>query len=126
MYVPVSRPSASADRSLLQNFFSDLETCDQAITLACLRVLYDFVYTPLAPQKNTIGVGKGRHNLTLSSRTLIRLTLQSNIPRNRTMRPTLTSSSRTTLRARSASARSSSPSTEVRCSYCLLSITYSK
>ncbi|EIW53707.1 subtilisin-like protein [Trametes versicolor FP-101664 SS1] len=41
---------------VVHNFFSDLETCDQAITLACLRVLYDFVYTPIAPQKNTIGV----------------------------------------------------------------------
>ncbi|KAI0370826.1 subtilisin-like protein [Pilatotrama ljubarskyi] len=41
---------------VIENFFSDLEHCDETITLACLRVLYDFVYEPLATHKNTIGV----------------------------------------------------------------------
>ncbi|KAI0752912.1 subtilisin-like protein [Daedaleopsis nitida] len=40
----------------LHNIFTDLSHCDEAITLACLRVLYDFVYVPLAADKNTIGV----------------------------------------------------------------------
>ena len=43
-----------------QNIFKDLEHCDETITLACLRVLYDFVYTPFATGKNTIGVGTNR------------------------------------------------------------------
>ncbi|KAI0357925.1 subtilisin-like protein [Trametes cingulata] len=41
---------------VVQNFFTDLEHCDETITLACLRVLYDFVYAPVATHKNTIGV----------------------------------------------------------------------
>ncbi|KAI0672543.1 subtilisin-like protein [Trametes maxima] len=41
---------------VIHNIFTELQHCDEAITLACLRVLYDFVYTPVAPQKNTIGV----------------------------------------------------------------------
>ncbi|KAI0686626.1 subtilisin-like protein [Earliella scabrosa] len=40
----------------VHNIFTDLAHCDEAITLACLRVLYDFVYTPFAAKKNTIGV----------------------------------------------------------------------
>ena len=41
-----------------QDIFTDLEHCDEIITLACLRVLYDFIYEPLAANKNSIGVGK--------------------------------------------------------------------
>ncbi|TFK74740.1 subtilisin-like protein [Pluteus cervinus] len=33
-----------------------LETCDQMITLECLRALYDFNYTPVATDKNTFGI----------------------------------------------------------------------
>ncbi|KAH9886275.1 subtilisin-like protein [Cubamyces lactineus] len=41
---------------VIHNIFNDLEHCDETITLACLRVLYDFVYAPVATNKNTIGV----------------------------------------------------------------------
>ncbi|KAM5539764.1 hypothetical protein V8D89_006577 [Ganoderma adspersum] len=41
---------------VLHDIFTDLEHCDETITLACLRVLYDFVYEPLAANKNSIGV----------------------------------------------------------------------
>ncbi|TFK80778.1 subtilisin-like protein [Polyporus arcularius HHB13444] len=40
----------------VHTIFTDLEHCDEVITLACLRTLYDFVYTPFAPGRNTIGV----------------------------------------------------------------------
>ncbi|KAI0633976.1 subtilisin-like protein [Trametes polyzona] len=41
---------------VIHNIFHELDDCDKTITLACLRVLYDFVYEPIATQKNTIGV----------------------------------------------------------------------
>ncbi|KAI0717849.1 subtilisin-like protein [Cerioporus squamosus] len=40
----------------VHSIFTDLEHCDEVITLACLRALYDFKYTPFAPKKNSIGV----------------------------------------------------------------------
>ncbi|KAH9856376.1 subtilisin-like protein [Lenzites betulinus] len=41
---------------VVHGIVNDLENCDTTITLACLRVLYDFVYEPIAPEKNTIGI----------------------------------------------------------------------
>ncbi|KAI0824504.1 subtilisin-like protein [Trametes gibbosa] len=41
---------------VIHNIFNQLEDCDKTITLACLRVLYDFVYVPIATQKNTLGI----------------------------------------------------------------------
>ncbi|TBU52071.1 subtilisin-like protein [Dichomitus squalens] len=41
---------------VIHTIFTDLEHCDETITLACLRVLYDFVYQPVAADKNSIGV----------------------------------------------------------------------
>lgn len=32
--------------------------CDQAVTLDCLRDLYDFHYTPVAGDKNSVAVGE--------------------------------------------------------------------
>jgi len=34
----------------------ELDTCDQAITPACLRALYNIAYTPKAAAKNTFGI----------------------------------------------------------------------
>ncbi|CDO76124.1 hypothetical protein BN946_scf184876.g17 [Trametes cinnabarina] len=49
----VSRPVTG---NVIHSIFNDLEQCDEVITLACLRVLYDFAYVPVAINKNTIGV----------------------------------------------------------------------
>ncbi|OBZ66344.1 Aorsin [Grifola frondosa] len=40
----------------LDSVSTDLSHCDQAITLACLRVLYSFDYEPVAASKNSIGI----------------------------------------------------------------------
>ena len=37
-----------------------LETCDQVITLDCLRALYNINYTPKSTDKNTFGIGSLR------------------------------------------------------------------
>lgn len=34
-----------------------LETCDEFITLDCLRALYNVDYTPVSTHKNTYGIG---------------------------------------------------------------------
>ncbi|TBU52869.1 subtilisin-like protein [Dichomitus squalens] len=41
---------------VIEDIFTDLAHCDETITLACLRALYDFVYDPVAADKNSIGV----------------------------------------------------------------------
>ena len=48
----------SCSHVFLQSIFTELEHCDETITLACLRALYDFVYVPVATKKNSIGVGE--------------------------------------------------------------------
>ena len=40
-----------------QSLIDELDHCDTHITPNCLRALYDFVYYPLAPQENSIGIG---------------------------------------------------------------------
>ncbi|KAI8972408.1 subtilisin-like protein [Trametes punicea] len=52
----IGKASAPLMGGVIHDVFDDLEHCDETITLACLRVLYDFVYTPIATDKNTIGV----------------------------------------------------------------------
>ncbi|KAH9917379.1 subtilisin-like protein [Epithele typhae] len=48
-----ARPKVGGE---VHSIFTELEHCDEVITLACLRALYDFVYIPLATKKNSIGV----------------------------------------------------------------------
>ena len=38
----------------------ELENCDQHITPNCVRALYDFLYVPIATEKNSIGIGEPR------------------------------------------------------------------
>ncbi|OSD00616.1 subtilisin-like protein [Trametes coccinea BRFM310] len=52
----IGKVSKPVTGGVIHTIFDDLEHCDEVITLACLRVLYDFVYVPLATNKNTIGV----------------------------------------------------------------------
>ncbi|OBZ66472.1 Tripeptidyl-peptidase SED1 [Grifola frondosa] len=40
----------------VQNVQSGTLNCNEQLTLACLRILYDFNYVPLAANKNTVGV----------------------------------------------------------------------
>ncbi|KAH9848040.1 subtilisin-like protein [Lenzites betulinus] len=46
----------SAAKDIGKGIADELENCDKVITLNCLRVLYDFVYTPISTSKNTIGI----------------------------------------------------------------------
>lgn len=41
---------------MISELLTELEDCDELITPICLRALYDFVYEPLVPNKNTIGI----------------------------------------------------------------------
>ncbi|KAI0344783.1 subtilisin-like protein [Trametopsis cervina] len=49
---PVSPKSVGA----IKNIIDELENCDTHITPLCLRALYEFVYVPVAPKKNSIGI----------------------------------------------------------------------
>ncbi|OBZ72683.1 Aorsin [Grifola frondosa] len=40
----------------IQTIFNELEHCNEQITPICLRALYNFVYTPFAASKNSIGI----------------------------------------------------------------------
>lgn len=40
-----------------QNVLTDLEYCNEEITLDCLRVLYSYDYTRVATEKNSIAIG---------------------------------------------------------------------
>ncbi len=54
-----TRSSPGVGQYLTVSQEAELEAtgCDQAVTIDCLRDLYHFDYTPLAADKNTIGVG---------------------------------------------------------------------
>lgn len=57
-----------------------LETCDQYMTLACLRALYSIDYTPVCTDKNTFGVGKSKTALISNYKLTIRqLNLRLNL-----------------------------------------------
>ena len=47
-----------SDNYTPQNIFDQLENCDEQIVPNCLRALYDFVYYPVVPDKNSIAIGK--------------------------------------------------------------------
>ncbi|KAH8079080.1 subtilisin-like protein [Cristinia sonorae] len=40
----------------IKSIFQELSQCDQFITPNCIRALYDYVYVPLAPKKNSYGI----------------------------------------------------------------------
>lgn len=42
---------------LTANADDPLATCNEQITPACLRALYNFTYTPIATDKNSYGIG---------------------------------------------------------------------
>ena len=37
---------------------SELENCDEQITLPCLRALYNIIYKPVSTKKNTFAIGE--------------------------------------------------------------------
>ncbi|RPD61015.1 subtilisin-like protein [Lentinus tigrinus ALCF2SS1-7] len=49
-------PVSPKTTGTIKDIFDELDQCDSQITPNCLRALYDFVYVPLAPKKNTIGI----------------------------------------------------------------------
>ena len=49
-------PKFKTDGSPLASVPQDLSTCDQQITLDCLRALYSIDHTPVSTDKNTFGI----------------------------------------------------------------------
>ncbi|EPS94928.1 hypothetical protein FOMPIDRAFT_1025983 [Fomitopsis schrenkii] len=43
-------------KGTIQGIFNELENCDEQIVPNCLRALYDFVYYPLVPDKNSLAI----------------------------------------------------------------------
>lgn len=52
------RRSKFSNLQYVQGIFNELENCDEQIVPNCLRALYDFVYYPLVPDKNSLAIGK--------------------------------------------------------------------
>jgi tripeptidyl-peptidase-1 len=48
----------NSDAKLLQIASLAESGCDTAVTLDCLRALYNFHFTPVSGHVNTVGVGK--------------------------------------------------------------------
>jgi tripeptidyl-peptidase-1 len=59
-HIPLGEPGAGTVNPVfthsVKNVLDDLSTCNAHITPACLRALYDFVYVPLVPQKNSYAI----------------------------------------------------------------------
>ncbi|KAI9001568.1 subtilisin-like protein [Trametes punicea] len=53
---PGSGPVSLKTTGKLNNIFNQLEHCDEQITPICVRALYSFVYSPVATEKNSIGI----------------------------------------------------------------------
>ncbi|KAI9066071.1 subtilisin-like protein [Trametes sanguinea] len=51
-----SGPVTLQTAGTVKNIFNQLEHCDEQITPACLKALYNFEYVPLATHKNSIGI----------------------------------------------------------------------
>ncbi|KZT01332.1 subtilisin-like protein [Laetiporus sulphureus 93-53] len=49
-------PSFPKTTGTIEKILTELVDCDEQITPVCLRALYNFVYEPLVPEKNTIAI----------------------------------------------------------------------
>jgi tripeptidyl-peptidase I len=50
------KSGGTLDDSTVSSIIGNLANCSNAITLDCLRALYDFEYDPVVPEKNSYGI----------------------------------------------------------------------
>jgi tripeptidyl-peptidase-1 len=59
---PDERFNVPKTTGVISKIFNQLDKCDQMITPLCLRALYDLVYTPVAAENNSYGIGQRLSN----------------------------------------------------------------